>query len=110
MRHPRIRKHEVTMQKAIAADRRRGAGGGAPHGADAGTRSPRPRTTMAPTGDSARFAAIRDRFRRELATERAALERTHDRMREELMAAGVAPTNARGRDASENGRLSQPAA
>ena len=55
------------------------------------TRNARPRTAMAPTGDSARFAAIRDRFRRELATERAALERTHDRMREELMAAGWRP-------------------
>jgi len=54
-------------------------------------RNPRPRATMAPTGDSARFAAIRGRFRRELATERAALQRTRDRMREELTAAGWRP-------------------
>ena len=54
-------------------------------------RAARPRATAAPTSDSSKFEAIRGRFRRELATERAALQRTRDRMREELTAAGWRP-------------------
>jgi hypothetical protein len=59
-------------------------------------RTARPRATIAATGDSARFAAIRGRFRRELDNERAALQRTHDRMREELVAAGWRPRMRQG--------------
>src|SRR3954468_14143655 len=38
-----------------------------------------------------KFAAIRNRYDKELASERAALQKTHDRMREELVAAGWRP-------------------
>jgi len=45
-----------------------------------------------PAPDSqARFVAIRQKFQKELDTERAALQRTRDRMREELTAAGWRP-------------------
>jgi hypothetical protein len=69
----------------------------------------RPRATAVPTSDSSKFDAIRGRFRRELATERAALQRTRDRMREELTAAGWHPRMRQGemrmRMASFRGRM-----
>lgn len=55
---------------------------------------PRPRPTMrARPVDSAqaRYTAIRDRYRKEIDTERAVLQRSRDRMREDLVAAGWHP-------------------
>lgn len=54
---------------------------------------PAPRARAAqPGSDSAdRFTTIRKRYERELAGERAALQRTRDRMREEMVAAGWRP-------------------
>jgi hypothetical protein len=91
MRHPRIRKHEVTMQKTILLIACVALAVAPLTAQTPATRTTRPRTTIASTADSARFAAIRGRFRRELTTERAALQRTHNRMRAELTAAGWRP-------------------
>jgi hypothetical protein len=104
-----IRTYEDTMQKAIllfAAV----ALAAAPLAAQTpASRTARSRTMAAPTSDSSRFEAIRGRFRRELATERVALQRTHDRMREELTAAGWRPRMRQGemrvRMASFRGRM-----
>ncbi|MGH7583998.1 MAG: hypothetical protein ACREL5_12310 [Gemmatimonadales bacterium] len=52
---------------------------------------PRARAARSAADSQARFIAIRQKYRKQLDTERAALQRTRDRMHEELTAAGWRP-------------------
>jgi hypothetical protein len=107
--HQRIRNYEVTMQRAVLLFSAVALAAAPLAAQTPAAGATRPRAAIAPGGDSARFATIRGRFRHELDNERAALRRTHDRMREELVAAGwrprMRPREMRVRMAGFRGRL-----